>query len=67
MGTYYDHEKMAWVKQERQVPVQQTLCICWLSEYYCQFQRHTKSFILCEDHEIFQKCLNNEDINYGGE
>jgi len=66
MGDSYDHTKKAWVKQENQGSVQQKpLCICWLSECTCQFQRHTKSFVLCDDHEIFQKCLNHEDINYG--
>ena len=67
MGDYYEHTRKVWVKQERQVPPQQTLCICWLSECYCQFQQHTKHFVLCDDPEIFQKCLNNEDINHGDE
>jgi len=43
------------------------VCLCWLSECFCQFQRHKGPFTICESQEIFRKCLNKEDINDGGQ
>jgi len=43
-----------------------TICLCWLSECDCQFQRHRGSLTICENHEIYKKCLKNEDLNDGG-
>ncbi len=66
MGSYYDHEKMAWVSRQIQIPQdEKCLCLCWLSECYCQFQHHTDHFVVCDDPEIFKLCLDKEDINYG--
>jgi len=43
-----------------------TICLCWLSECDCQFQRHRGPLTICESHEIYKKCLKNEDLNDGG-
>lgn len=64
MGDYYDHDKMAWVKRKISIPPN-AKCLCWLSECNCNFQRHIGLLTFCDDPEIFRKCLNNEDINYG--
>lgn len=42
-----------------------TICLCWLDECDCQFQRHRGPFTFCESHEIYKKCLKNEDLNDG--
>lgn len=41
------------------------ICICWLSECECQFQRHTKGFTLCESKEIWDLCKTNKELSYG--
>ena len=41
------------------------LCFCWYEEVKCQFQRHPGLFTLCESEEIWSKCANNEDLNFG--
>ncbi len=64
MGSYYNHEKMAWVSRKIQIPPD-AKCLCWLSECYCQFQRHATNFVFCDDPEIFRLCLDKENINYG--
>ena len=63
MGDYYDHTLNVWVKRKILIPAQ-SRCLCWLSECYCQFQKHTAHFVFCDDPEIFQLCLNKEAINY---
>ena len=73
MGNYFDHEELKW--KTRKIIIFQDLtglqwlsehkCLCYLSECNCQFQRHTNCLVFCSDPEIFQLCLNNEDINYG--
>ena len=66
---YYDKEQMKWVskKQIPQADCIKKICICWLSECKCQFQRHTNAFTLCESFEIFRLCSDHKDINYGDE
>lgn len=64
MGDFYNHNKCAWEKRKIQIPPD-VKCLCWLSENKCQFQRHMGPFVFCEDPEIFQLCLNNEDFNCG--
>jgi len=43
------------------------ICLCWLSECDCQFQRHNGVFTLCVSLEIWKICINNEELNYGDE
>ena len=65
MGDYYNHQELKWEKRKILIPQDsKCLCLCWLSECYCQFQRHL-GLVFCDDPEIFQLCLNKEDINYG--
>jgi len=64
MGDYYNRQTQKWEKRKIIVP-EDSLCLCWLLECNCQFQRHTNCFVFCEDPEIFQLCINKEDINYG--
>ncbi len=42
-----------------------TMCLCWLGECDCQFQRHRKHFTLCESHEIWKLCSKNKPLNQG--
>jgi len=65
MGEYYNHNTLKWeTRKGSQIP-ENAKCLCWLSECKCQFQRHTDFLVFCDDPEIFQKCLDKEDINYG--
>ena len=64
MGDYYDHTINAWVKRKILIPAQ-VRCLCWLSECYCQFQKHTAHLVFCDDPEIFRLCVDHEDINHG--
>ena len=57
---------MAWEKCKTLVP-KDAICLCWLSECNCQFQHHRNHLVFCDSPEIFQLCINNEDINYGNE
>ena len=41
------------------------ICLCWLSECDCQFQRHRKIFTLCESLEIWKRCVKKEPLNCG--
>ena len=42
-----------------------TMCLCWLDECDCQFQRHRKHFTVCESHEIWKLCIKNKPLNHG--
>lgn len=65
MGTYYNQNTMKWEEQHKPFIPQDVKCLCWLSECYCQFQRHSIHFTFCVDPEIYRLCLDKEDINYG--
>lgn len=47
--------------------VETTICLCWLDECDCQFQRHRNGITICESHEIWKLCTKNEDLNHGYE
>ena len=39
--------------------------LCWLELADCIFQRHNGDLTFCESLEIYDLCINNEDINFG--
>ena len=42
------------------------MCLCWLDEDDCQFQRHLQSgAVICESYEIWQLCVRKKELNRG--
>ena len=39
--------------------------LCWLEDSDCIFQRHKEGLTFCESLEIYDLCINNEDVNFG--